>query len=95
MSKIKISRQRKYQILHKQKGLCLQCSNIAVKSGRCESCYEKNKIIAREYMRKRYLYKKTHGMCQNCDKPIFKASFCEIHYKRNKKYAFLYRSQRT
>ena len=48
-----ISRQRAYQIRHKEQGLCLLCPVVAWKHDLCRRHYEDSLIQKREYMRKR------------------------------------------
>lgn len=47
------SRQRAYQLRHKEQGLCLLCPVVAWKHDLCRRHYEDSLIRQREYMRKR------------------------------------------
>ena len=49
-----ISRQRKWQIERKARGICIICGKNDIHKGeRCFSCYQPFKERSREYMKKR------------------------------------------
>lgn len=74
-----ISRQRKYQILHRMKGLCKICSNPIHRSDLCEKHYDKYSTIKRASTTRRSKLRVQAGGCAKCatGRPVSGRKWCE------------------
>ncbi len=61
----------RYRNRHKVKGLCQDCSKLAlVCRSRCEIHNERNNHYTREACRKTYVQRKAEGRCPKCGVPL-------------------------
>jgi len=58
----KLSRQRRYQLRHKEKGLCIECPAISVAYGFCAFHLERHQEGLRKTYRRKIARMKSHEM---------------------------------